>query len=105
MKRTFLSSLAGIALLYAHSLFAQDSAFTYQGALSDSNGAVNGNYDLGFSLFCDGCTDPCCRISTNAVAVRNGLFAVTLDFGAGVFNGTTYSLEIAVRTNGGASFT
>ena len=40
---------------------------------------------------------------TNAVAVSNGLFTVTLDFGAGVFTGADRWLEIGVRTNGAAS--
>ena len=41
---------------------------------------------------------------TNApVGVTNGLFTVTLDFGAGVFNGSALTLEIGVRTNGSAS--
>src|SRR5258708_24893265 len=37
-------------------------------------------------------------------AVTNGLFGATLDFGAGVFNGTPYWLQIEVRTNGGGTF-
>jgi hypothetical protein len=38
---------------------------------------------------------------TNApVAVTNGLFTVTLDFATNVFDGSTRSLEIGVRTNG-----
>ena len=41
---------------------------------------------------------------TNApVGVTNGLFTVTLNFGASVFNGGALSLEIGVRTNGATS--
>jgi formylglycine-generating enzyme required for sulfatase activity len=44
-------------------------------------------------------------VSANAVAVSNGFFTVTLDFGAGVFTGEARWLAIAVKTNGAASFT
>lgn len=40
-----------------------------------------------------------------ATGVSDGLFTVTLNFGAGVFNGANRWLEIAARTNGGGAFT
>lgn len=40
-------------------------------------------------------------INLAPVSVSNGLFAVTLDFGPGVFNGGAQWLEIDVATNGG----
>jgi len=43
-------------------------------------------------------------LTNNAVAVNNGLFTVTLDFG-NVFDGTKLWLELGVRTNGGGTFT
>jgi len=43
-------------------------------------------------------------IISSAVGVTNGVFIVTLDFGAGAFNGDARWLEILVCTNGG-SFT
>jgi hypothetical protein len=39
--------------------------------------------------------------ATNDIAISNGLFAVTLDFGADLFNGVPRWLGIGVRTNGG----
>jgi hypothetical protein len=43
-------------------------------------------------------------VTNTAVAVSNGQFIVTVDFGSNVFNGTPYWLEIAVQTNGVADF-
>lgn len=84
--------------------FAQTAAFTYQGRLADAGSPANGDYDLQFKLFDTpnigtgmqhGAT-----LTRNPVAVSAGAFAVTLDFGAGVFNGTERYLEIGVRPSG-----
>ena len=87
--------------------YAQGTAFTYQGRLSNGNSPANGSYDLTFALFnvSSGGSAVAGPVATNAVAVSNGLFAVGIDFGSGVFNGTAYWLEIGVRTNGAAGFT
>jgi len=44
-------------------------------------------------------------ITNSAVAVSNGLFSVTLDFGAGLFTGNNYWLDIGVRAVGLTNFT
>ena len=44
-------------------------------------------------------------MTNNAVVVTNGLFTTAIDFGAGVFTGSSNWLEIAVETNGNGSFT
>ena len=80
------------------------TAFTYQGRLQDGGAPAQGTYDLRFTMYdaaADGSTwGP---VLTNAgVAIANGLFTTTLDFGAGVFDGSPRWLEIAVRTNGSA---
>lgn len=86
---------------------AQGTAFTYQGRLNDGANPANGTYDLRFSIY-DSTNNPGIFIAgplTNAAtSVSNGLFAATLDFGAGVFDGAPRFLEIAVRTNGGGVF-
>ena len=44
-------------------------------------------------------------MTISATGVTNGLFAVTLDFGLGVFTGRGRWLEVDVRTNGNGAFT
>ncbi len=86
---------------------AQGTAFTYQGRLNSSGSSANGNYDFTFALFPNstGSSGQIGGTLTNLdVGVTNGLFTVTLDFGAN-FPGASRWLAIGVRTNGGASFT
>ena len=86
--------------------FAQGTAFTYQGVLKDGAANASGNYDFSFRL----ATDPLGAnwvgnpFATNSIAVSNGFFCVLVDFGAGIFTGQTYWLQVGVRTNGGSSF-
>src|ERR1035438_8148161 len=84
---------------------AQGNAFTYQGRLNNGSSPANGSYDLRFSLFnvTSGGSAMAGPLTNSATGVTNGLFNVTLDFG-NVFNGTSYWLEIGVRTNGNGVF-
>jgi hypothetical protein len=98
-----------IVALFARtmSLCAQDTAFTYQGQLNASGSPVNGNYDFTFALFRDSNTNGSQvgnTLTNLAVGVTNGLFMVTLDFGAN-FPGASRWLAIGVRINGGENFT
>jgi hypothetical protein len=89
-------------------VFAQGTtAFTYQGRLNISSGPANGSYDMTFAVYDAAVTGNFIAgpITNSAVAVSNGLFTVTLDFGAGVFTGTNYWVEMAVSTNGAGNFT
>ena len=76
--------------------------------MNDSGLPASGNYDLRFAIY-DAGTVPGVIIAgplTNrATVVSNGLFTLTLDFGAGVFTGPARWLEIGVRTNGAADYT
>jgi hypothetical protein len=90
------------------SLHAQGTAFTYQGQLNDSGSPASGSYDLTFSLYnSTNLASPIVAgpITNSAVAVTNGLFTTVLNFGSGVFTGTNYWLEIAVRASGWTNFT
>ena len=83
-------------------LFAQSSAFTYQGRLTDNAAPANGVYDLQFALYgaASGGTAVAGPLGTAAVPVSNGLFTAILDFGSAVFDGSARWLELGVRTNG-----
>jgi hypothetical protein len=85
--------MALIALLSAlnppPTSLAQGTAFTYQGQLTDNGNPASGSYDLTFAVF-DALTDGTQAGGTLTIAatsVSNGLFAVALDFGPGVFTG------------------
>ena len=75
------------------------TAFTYQGRLSDNGVTANGPYDFEFQLYdaLSGGVQIGSTLSRGDVQVTNGLFTVTLDFGASAFNGGTRYLSIGVR--------
>jgi hypothetical protein len=101
-------TLACPLLAGAIHLRAQGTAFTYQGYLNDGATPATGIYDLRFTIH-DSTNVPGVVVAgplTNAATrVSNGLFIVTLDFGAAPFTGADRWLEIAVRTNGAGAFT
>ncbi len=77
---------------------AQNADLTYQGRLDQAGAPANGVFDLRFALFDapSGGTSPGTNLLDN-VGVTNGLFTVTLNFGASTFNGNNRWLEIGVR--------
>jgi hypothetical protein len=80
-------------------LTAVGSAFTYQGRLTDSGGPANAAYDFQFLLY-DTLTGGSQIGATQTIgdlAVTNGLFTTTMDFGATAFDGNARWLEIQVR--------
>lgn len=102
--------LAGVAMIFVWfinggSVWAQTTAFTYQGKLTDAGNPANGNYDLQFKLFdaLAAGTQQGATLVRNPVTVSAGVFTVTLDFGANVFSGAARYLEIGVRPTGSAS--
>ena len=107
------------------------NGFSYQGRLTDGGSPANGNYDLRFVLYDSdvGGSQVGTTVSLSSVPVTNGLFTVTLDFGApatatatatattspspsptatvstSVWDGNARWIEIAVRTAGSSSYT
>jgi hypothetical protein len=85
---------------------AQGTAFTYQGRLQNSGIPANGLYDFRFNIIDapNGGTAVAATVITNAIAVSNGLFTVSIDFGQGVFTGPARWLEITVSSNNANNF-
>lgn len=86
---------------------AQTTAFTFQGRLTDGGTAANGTYDMQFELFdaASAGEQIGATITNSAVSVSNGVFTVSLDFGANAFPGADRFLEISVRHNSGEAYT
>lgn len=86
---------------------AQGTAFTYQGQLANNGSPANGTYDLSFTLFTTNSSGVAIAgpVTNSAIAVSNGLFTVTIDFGLGACTGGSNWMEIAVSTNEANSFT
>jgi hypothetical protein len=108
MRLPLIPNLAALALLAASiSSEAQSSSFTYQGRLDLNGVPANGIFDLTFALFPSsaGGTPVPSPQTNSAVAIHNGVFTVTIgSLASGLFNGSSYWLEISVRTNGVGPF-
>jgi hypothetical protein len=76
--------------------------FTYQGRLAAGGSPANGEFDLRLTLYDSNAVGNVVgsALFNPAVAVSNGFFTTTVDFGAGVFDGTPYWLEVALRPTG-----
>ncbi len=107
MKHLFkvLATIAALAAQPLH-IYAQGTAFTYQGVLNNGASAATGLYDFTFTLFgaSSGGAPLAGPLTNSSTAVAGGQFIATLDFGSNVFAGQNAWLEIAVRTNGSATF-
>jgi hypothetical protein len=110
MKRIKLLHVAFASLACVSAQAQQTTAITYQGALKDNGTSANGTYDLRFTAYNvasggGGGAVVAGPITIPSISISNGLFTSSLDFGSGVFTGPSRWLELAVRTNGGGSFT
>jgi len=94
---TALVTLANVAS-------AQNTAFTYQGQLTENGAPANGEFDFQFRLFPTTNTVgfPLGTALVNDAQATNGLFTVSLDFGSSPFSGPARWLEISVRPGASA---
>ena len=91
--------IAFLLLFFTVTATAQTTQFTYQGLLTDGGNPANGAYDLQFKLFSalSAGAQQGTTVSLEDVPASNGIFKVTLDFGAPAFPGADRFLEISVR--------
>src|SRR5688572_23348930 len=108
MKTSLLRVLILFMLAFASTgkVRAQGTVLTYQGALHQNGTAYTGPAEMQFSLW-DAASGGAGPVASNTpaiipVALTDGLFTATLDFGSAVFTGADRWLEIQLRTNLGA---
>ncbi|MBW7906126.1 MAG: hypothetical protein LC135_16825 [Phycisphaerae bacterium] len=94
-------------MLAAPALAESQTAFTYQGRLSDAGQPADGDYDFVLRLFdaAGGGNQVGEPFVAEAVPVADGLIALQLDFGTTPFDGQPRWLQIEVRSAGGGPFT
>ncbi len=96
-------SILILIVLLTGSALAQSTGFNFQGRLNDGTNPANGQYDLQFGLFnaITGGTQIGSTVPRPATVLINGVFSVTLDFGATAFNNpNTVFIEIGVKPAG-----
>jgi trimeric autotransporter adhesin len=103
---TFRVIVIAVCLL-ALRLQAQETSFTYQGILRNGSAPAQGTFDLRFKVYADalGNTQVGTTMVRNGIGLSNGLFTVSLDAVPNVFTGANRWLEVALKTNGAASYT
>ena len=106
-KSIVLRSMLAIAILCigAISTFAQTSAFSYQGRLSELGAPVTGTRYFRFTLFDENGVPVPGTLTQQTLMVTAGVFNTSLDFGPAGFPGPNRSLEVAVKVNPGDPYT
>ncbi len=105
MKNKLILQLIFIGLIFvgvtASTTFAQTTAFTYQGKLTNNGTPATGTYEMRFTLFDmpGGFEFGTPKIISNIVAT-NGVFTVVIPIGDWSFDQSDRYMEIAVRPQG-----
>src|SRR5687768_1417813 len=94
--RTLFAALIILSTLNPQlsTLFAQGTSFAYQGRLNDGTNPANGTYEILFRPFevLTGGSE-LAPAHPSSVAVSNGLFSTTMDFGPSLFDGNPRYLQ------------
>ena len=106
LKNKFVLMLS-VLILLTTAVPAQTTAFTYQGKLNDGGNPANTTFQMEFKLFdaLSGGNQIGSTVANSSVSVAQGVFAVSLDFGANAFTDADRFLEISVKRNAGDPFT
>jgi len=101
-----LLALSALSTQFSTAFAQGTTAFTYQGQLTTGTNAANGGYDMTFAIYDANVAGNLIAgpITNSALSVSNGLFTATLNFGAGVFTGTNYWVQMAVSPTGLGTF-
>ncbi len=77
------------------------TGFTYQGLLKDNGNPANGSYNVDFALWdaLSGGSQVGSTIQFINLPITGGLFAIELDFGSSVYDGSQRWLEVTVNGN------
>ena len=95
-SRLILAALSLIAPASASAQTPLGSVFTYQGKLESGGNPAQGSFDLRFTLYSlpSGGGPLAGPVCSDNVAVTQGVFTTSIDFGAAAFNGDARWLEI-----------
>src|SRR5881394_3048888 len=99
MKKTILTWAALLAAVTVVSAAPLQTGFNYQGKLTEAGSPAGGWFDFRFTLHdtAAGGSVFAGPVNNTKVLVTNGLFNTEVDFGANIFTGTQYWLEIGAR--------
>jgi hypothetical protein len=99
MSAAILAIAASVLAPRTDAANAVGAPITYQGRLNQNGVAANGSFDLRFTLYdtLAGGNVVGSPVIVSNTPVAGGVFTVTLDFGAAVWNGASYGMQIAVR--------
>ena len=102
-RNTIIALAIGLATLSLAVPFAAatalGTAFTYQGQLTDGGSPATGTYDFQFKLYDASSSGGQIgsTVTLDNVSVADGMFTVSIDFGADRFQGDQRFLEVGVR--------
>jgi len=102
-KHIFMAAM--LFILAVSNTFAQTTAFSYQGRLTEAGLPVTGVRLFQFTLFDENGAAIPGAVVNQSLTVTNGVFNTNLDFGATAFPGADRTLEIAVKINAGDPYT
>src|SRR5262245_6675702 len=96
-QRSWTFLIAGIALAFPVSTYAQSTSFTYQGLLQNDGAPVDAKCDFQFRLFdaVSAGEEVADAQSVAALPVTHGVFTASVDFGAEAFPDEDRWLQIA----------
>src|SRR5688500_4912520 len=97
--------MAFMLFIATASNFAQTSAFSYQGRLSELGSPVSGTRYFRFTLYDEGGVAVPGATVDQTLMVISGVFNTAFDFGPTAFPGSNRFLEIGVKVNPGDPYT